>query len=97
MDNEFQKKIDTIVGFARLGGGVMAIVGSLICFFFIQATIDANGTIEINGIPTSNFTAKLIATIVAAMIPLLGMLMALLPDRFLDNWAALIVKRLNLD
>ncbi len=50
MDEALKKKVDTVIAFCRLGGGVSAIIGTLVLLFFIHAALDPNASITINGI-----------------------------------------------
>jgi len=52
MDAELQKKVDIVVGLSRLAGGTLIIIGSILVFIFVQAALDPNAIIEINGVAT---------------------------------------------
>jgi hypothetical protein len=54
MAAELQKKVDIVVGLSRLTGGTLIIIGSILVFIFVQAALDPNAVIEINGVPTKD-------------------------------------------
>ncbi|WP_016958005.1 hypothetical protein [Catenovulum agarivorans] len=95
MDDELKKKIDVVVGLSRLAGGTLIIIGSILVFFFIQATLDPNATIEVNGVPTKDLNAKIGAVIFCILFPICGALLAFTPSKFMDKWAAKIIKHLS--
>jgi hypothetical protein len=95
MDAELKKKVDVIVGLSRLGGGTLIIIGSLVAFVFVQAALDPNAVIEINGVPTKDESSKIIAAIFSSLFPLIGLFLAFLPSKNFDKWVAKIVTRLG--
>ena len=44
MEEALKKKVDTVIAFCRLGGGIFAIIGTLILFFFVQAASEPMGS-----------------------------------------------------
>jgi len=70
MDEELKKQVDVVVGLSRLAGGMLIIIGSILVFFFIQAAQDPNAAIELNGVPTKDFTAKVGSVIFTALFPI---------------------------
>lgn len=95
MDEALKKKVDTVIGLCRLGGGTLAIIGSLVLFFFLQAAFDPNAVITINGIPTTDKYAKMFAVIFCALFPLMELFMAFIQEKYLVKWVTALVKRLN--
>ena len=95
MDAELKKKVDIIVGLSRLGGGTLIIIGSILVFFFVQAALDSNAVIEINGVPTKDESSKIIAALFSSLFPLVGLFLAFVPSKHLDKWVAKIVTRLG--
>ncbi len=91
MDEELKKQVDVVVGLSRLAGGMLIIIGSIIVFFFIQAAQDPNAAIEINGVPTKDFTAKVGAVIFTALFPLFGIFHSFAPNNLLEKWATKII------
>ena len=91
MDEELKKQVDVVVGLSRLAGGMLIIIGSILVFFFIQAAQDPNGAIEINGVPTKDFTAKVGAVIFTALFPLFGIFLSFAPSNLLEKWTAKII------
>ena len=67
------------------------IIGSIIVFFFIQAAQDPNAAIEINGVPTKDFTAKVGAIIFTALFPLFGIFLSFAPSNLLEKWTTKII------
>ena len=94
MDAELQKKVDVVVGLSRLAGGTLILIGSILVFFFVQAALDPNAIIEINGIPTKDESSKVIAAIFSGLFPIMGMFLSFAPSKYLDKWAAKIITRL---
>ena len=95
MDAELQKKVDVVVGLSRLAGGTLILIGSILVFFFVQAALDPNTIIEINGIPTKDENSKVIAAIFSGLFPIMGMFLSFAPSKSLDKWAAKIITRLS--
>ena len=95
MDAELKKKVDIIVGLSRLGGGTLIIIGSILVFIFVQAALDPNAVIEINGVPTKDESSKIIAAIFSGLFPLMGLFLAFVPSKHLDKWVTKIVTRLG--
>ena len=95
MDEDLKKKVDAVVGFSRLAGGTLIIIGCILVFFFIQAALDPNAVIEINGVPTKDPMDKIMAVIFAAIFPLVGLFLSFAPDKILDKLAAKIISRLS--
>ncbi|WP_371185143.1 hypothetical protein [Thalassotalea maritima] len=95
MDEELQKKIDAVVGLARLAGGTLIIIGSILVFFFFQSAFYPNAVIEINGVPTTDQISKIIAVLFAAIVPLFGMVLSLTPNKTMDKWASKIITHLS--
>ena len=91
MDEELKKQVDVVVGLSRLAGGMLIIIGSIIVFFFIQAAQDPNAAIEINGVPTKDFTAKVGAIIFTALFPLFGIFLSFAPNNLLEKWTTKII------
>ena len=91
MDEELKKQVDVVVGLSRLAGGMLIIIGSIIVFFFIQAAQDPNAAIEINGVPTKDFTAKVGAIIFTALFPLFGIFLSFAPSNLLEKWTTKIL------
>tara|TARA_B100001971_G_scaffold184493_1_gene183116 strand:- start:371 stop:673 length:303 start_codon:yes stop_codon:yes gene_type:complete len=91
MDEELKKQVDVVVGLSRLAGGMLIIIGSIIVFFFIQAAQDPNAAIEINGVPTKDFTAKVGAIIFTALFPLFGIFLSFAPSNLLEKWTTKII------
>ena len=91
MDAELKKKVDIIVGLSRLGGGTLIIIGSVLVFVFVQAALDPNAVIEINGVPTKDEISKIIAAIFSSLFPIMGLFLAFVPSKYLDKWVAKIV------
>ncbi|MBO9490850.1 hypothetical protein J7384_19105 [Endozoicomonas sp. G2_1] len=92
MNQELKKKVDIVVGLSRLAGGTLIIIGSILVFFFIQAALDPNAIIEINGVPTKDFSDKLIAVIFSALFFVLGVVLSFAPNKALDKFAIKIIK-----
>jgi len=95
MDAELQKKVDIVVGLSRLAGGTLIIIGSILVFIFVQAALDSNAVIEINGVPTKDEGSKIIAAIFTGIFPILGMFLSFAPSKHLDKWVAKIITRLS--
>jgi len=95
MDAELKKKVDTIVGLSRLGGGTLIIIGSILVYVFFQAALDPNAVIEINGVPTKDEGSKIIAAIFTGIFPIIGMFLSFAPSKHLDKWVAKIITRLS--
>lgn len=95
MNEELKKKVDTLVGFSRLAGGVAIIVGSLLVFFAAQAALDPNAVIEVNGVPTKKTSDKIMAVIFTALFPILGLFLSFAPDPLMDKLAAKAISRLS--
>ena len=95
MDEALKKKVDTVIAFCRLGGGMFAIIGALILFFFVQAALDPTASITINGIATTDQHAKMLAVVFCALFPIFGLFLAFVPEKHLDKWITVIVKRLS--
>ncbi len=95
MDEALKKKVDTVIAFCRLGGGVSAIIGTLILFFFIQSALDPNASITINGIVTTDQNAKILAVVCCAFFPISGLFLAFVPEKCLDKWVTALVKRFS--
>ncbi len=91
MDKEFKKKIDIVVGLARLAGGTLIIIGSIGVFFFVQSALDPNAVIEINGVPTTEQNSKLVAVLFAAIFPMFGMVLSFAPSKKMDKWTSKII------
>ena len=91
MDEELKKQVDVVVGLSRLAGGMLIIIGSILVFFFIQAAQDPNAAIEINGVPTKDFTAKVGAVIFTALFPLFGLFLSFAPSNLLEKWTTKII------
>ncbi|MDK9682848.1 hypothetical protein [Pseudoalteromonas shioyasakiensis] len=91
MDEELKKQVDVVVGLSRLAGGMLIIIGSILVFFFIQAAQDPNAAIEINGVPTKDFTAKVGAVIFTALFPLFGIFLSFAPSNLLEKWTTKII------
>ncbi|MBU1619684.1 MAG: hypothetical protein KJ556_06960 [Gammaproteobacteria bacterium] len=95
MDEALKKKVDTLIGLCRLGGGTLAIIGGLMLFFFLQAAFDPHAVITINGIPTTDKYAKTFAVVFCALFPLIGLFMAFVQEKHLVKWVTALIKRLN--
>jgi hypothetical protein len=95
MDEALKKKVDTVIAFCRLGGGMFAIIGTLILFFFVQAALDHNASITINGIATTDQNAKMFAVVFCAFFPIFGLFLAFVPEKHLDKWVTAIVKQFS--
>lgn len=95
MDTELKKKVDVIVGLSRLAGGTLIIIGSILVYFFVQAALDPNAVIEINGVPTKDDNSKIIAVIFSGLFPIMGLFLAFTPSKYLDKWVAKIVTHLE--
>ena len=91
MDEELKKQVDVVVGLSRLAGGMLIIIGSILVFFFIQAAQDPNAAIEINGVPTKDFTAKVGAVIFTVLFPLFGIFLSFAPSNLLEKWTTKII------
>jgi uncharacterized membrane protein len=92
MTDNLKKKVDTIVGLSRMAGGILIIIGCIIVFFMARAALDPAAVIEINGVPTSDESKKIQAAISTGFIPLLGLFLAFLPDKYADKWVASLVR-----
>ena len=95
MDAELQKKVDIVVGLSRLAGGSLILVGSILVFLFVQAALDPNAVIEINGVPTKDEGSKIIAAIFSGIFPIVGMFLSFAPSKHLDKWVAKLITRLS--
>ncbi|KPZ54485.1 hypothetical protein AN391_02872 [Pseudoalteromonas sp. P1-13-1a] len=95
MDVELKKKVDIVVGLSRLAGGVLILIGSILVFFFVQAALDPNAVIEINGVPTKDESSKIFAAIFSGLLPLIGIFLSFVPSKHLDKWVAQIIIRLS--
>ncbi len=95
MDETLKKKVDTVIAFCRLGGGMFAIIGALILFFFVQAALDPAASITINGIATTDQNAKMFAVVFCAFFPVFGLFLAFVPEKHLDKWVTAIVKQFS--
>jgi len=91
MDEELKKQVDVVVGLSRLAGGMLIIIGSILVFFFIQAAQDPNAAIELNGVPTKDFTAKVGSVIFTALFPMFGIFLSFAPNNLLEKWATKII------
>lgn len=95
MNEELKKKVDTLVGFSRLAGGVLIIIGSILVFFATQAALDPNAVIEVNGVPTKEASDKIIAVVFTASFPILGLFLSFAPDQLMDKLAVKIIEKFN--
>lgn len=95
MDEALKKKVDSVIAFCRLGGGILAIIGSLMLFFFVQAALDPNASITINVIVTTDQNAKIFAVVFCAFFPIFGLFLALISEKHLDKWITAIIKRFS--
>jgi hypothetical protein len=95
MQDNLKKKVDTIVGVSRIAGGALVIVGCIIVFFMAKAALDPSAIIEINGVPTSDESKKIQAAIGSAFVPLIGLFLAFLPNKYADKWVASLLRRLG--
>lgn len=95
MDEALKKKVDTIIALCRLGGGMLAIIGALILFVFVQAAMDPTASITINGIASTDQFAKMFAVVFCALFPIFGLFLAVVPEKRLDKWVTAIVKQIS--
>jgi hypothetical protein len=95
MDVELQKKVDIVVGLSRLAGGTLIIIGSILVFIFVQAALDPNAVIEINGVPIKDEGSKIITAIFSGIFPIIGMFLSFAPSKYLDKRVAKIITRLS--
>ena len=68
----------------RLVGWGFLIIGTIIFIGFVFATLDPKAKITINDVDTYDFASKAGATAFAAVFPIIGALLALLPERRLQ-------------
>lgn len=92
MNEALKKKVDIVIAFCRIGGGMSAIIGTLILVFFVLAALDPNASITINGVATTDQNAKNFAVLFCAFFPLLGLFLAVVPEKHLVKWVIIIVK-----
>ena len=95
MDAELQKKVDVVVGISRLAGGTLILIGSILVFVFVQAALDPNAVIEINGVPTKDEGSKIIAAMFSGLFPITGVFLSFIPSKYLDKLVAKIITRLS--
>ncbi|WP_289032073.1 hypothetical protein [uncultured Paraglaciecola sp.] len=95
MDENLKKKVDVAVGLSRLAGATLIFVGSILVFVFIQAALEPNAVIEINGVPTNDSKDKIGAAVFSILLPILGLFLSFAPAKLLDKWAAKIIVRLS--
>ncbi|MFT3781531.1 MAG: hypothetical protein QM790_05890 [Nibricoccus sp.] len=75
-----QQRERVLKRFRFLGWGFL-IIGSVIFIGFLSATLDPKAKITINQVDTYDFASKAGATAFAAIFPIIGALLALLPER----------------
>lgn len=95
MNEKLKKQVDIAVGFSRLSGGVLIIIGSLLVFFFIQAALDTNAVVEVNGVATADTDTKVTAVIFAVLFPAIGLFLAFASNELMDKLAVKIITRLS--
>jgi len=95
MEAELKKRVDVIVGLSRLAGGMLILIGCLLVFSFVQAALDPNALIEVNGVPTNDKSTKISAVLFACLFPIIGLFLAFAPNKLMDKLAAKIITRLS--
>ncbi|WP_062569317.1 hypothetical protein [Pseudoalteromonas arabiensis] len=95
MDAELKKRVDIIVGLSRLAGGMLIPIGCLLIFFFVQAVLDPNAVIEVNGISTNDKSMKILAVLFTCLFPIIGLFLAFAPSKLMEKLAAKIITRLS--
>jgi hypothetical protein len=85
MDIRQLKKMRRYRRLFRFMGFIWTLVGGMLLFSFVPLVLDPNASIMYNGVRTTDFGAKLSATLFAGAFVVAGLCFLFVPARMLDR------------
>ena len=83
-DSEVEQVFQKTMQRFRFLGWAFLVVGGLMFFIFLFTLFDATASIRVNGVETRDFATKLSAAAFIVLFPIVGALLALLPQKRIE-------------